>query len=175
MEFRWVPRTTGCTGVFACSVCCVPLCYQEDVQVVYSTYVRLHMLHVVNVLRVTDGEAFCLLDHFVGRVDGDNLFLYRPTRLAVAPRTDAVDGVYPREWAYSRGASLLPVWGCVCCRRPIGVGYEYVYHFAQPISFVNVAQCTTDPNIIRCLCGCYIGFRYRQYVLVGDVLELTAY
>lgn len=169
-----MPKTTVSAGVFACSTCCVPLCYQDDAQTIYSTYVRLNLLHVVNILKVVDSEAYCLLDHFIGRTDGDSLFLYRPVRLIVAPRADAVDEAYPREWVHSRGASPLPVWGCNCCRRPVGVGYEFICHLAQPVSFVNAVQCSTDQNVIRCICGCYLGYRYRNYILVGEIIELTS-
>lgn len=169
-----MPKTTVSVGVYACPTCCVPLCFQDEVQTIYSSYVRVNLLHVVNILKVVDSEAFCILDHFIGRMDGDSLFLYRPVRLTVAPRADAIDGAHPREWVHSRGTTLLPVWGCICCRRPIGVGYDFMLHFAQPIALVNAAQCSTDSNVIRCVCGCYLGYYYRNYVLIGEITELTS-
>lgn len=173
MDFRWVPRPNVTSAVYACATCCVPLCYQEDIRMFHSTYVWLSALHVVNISRVEDGNVFCLCDHHVGRLDGESLYLYRPVRLVVAPRTDGVISDYPREWFYSRIHPSYPLWGCTCCRRPIGVGHDFICHFAQPISFVNVVESTTDANVVRCICGCYIGYRYQRFILVGEIIELV--
>lgn len=171
-SFRWVPRSLTNTSVFGCPVCMIPLCFYDDVVAFHGSYLSVNPLLVANLLRTTNNDVYCVGNHQVGRLNGNSLYLYRPVRLSLDATTDAGADAKPREWTFLPGNYPFPVWGCICCQRPVGTGFGFTYHYCQPASFVNVVPSSTDANVVKCLCGCYIGYNYQGVILVGEVYEL---
>lgn len=178
-DFRWIPRSSVNTSVYGCAICQVPLCFYDAVKVHHTSYVCLDPLHVANLSRLAEdrGDAFCAEGHCVGRLYGNTLYLYRPIRINIAGRVNGgADPAVVQEWAFIPRNYRFPIWCCICCQRPIGSGYGFAYHFAPPVSFVNVRESSADPSEIRCLCGCYVGYRFQYAILVGEIdeFELTS-
>lgn len=172
--FRYFARIRAGGIVYGCSVCYNPICFREDVQVFDDLYLAVSTLRAVNVVRVELDEAFCLCGRYIGQVDGDTFYLHCPTRLTVGVNEAEQNNGVEREWCYAPGSYRFPIWGCGCCSRVIGTDFEFLHHYCFPISLVNVVESDIDRRTIRCICGCYIGYRHRGYVLIGEILQLNS-
>lgn len=173
--FRYFARIREGGVVYGCAICFSPICFARDVQVLDDLYLCASTLSVVNVAKIEADEAFCLCGRYIGQLDGETFYLHRPSRLNVGPTNDMdQDNDTNHEWGYAPGNYRFPIWGCVCCRRVIGTGFEFLHHYCLPISLANAVETENDRRTIQCVCGCYLGYRHRGYVLIGEIIQLNA-
>lgn len=171
--FRYFARIRGGGLVHGCPVCYTPMCFSQDVQMIDDTYIVVSTLRAINIARVEAEEAFCVCGRYIGQLDGDTFFFHQPVRLNVAATAEDLPNGVERDWHYVPNDFRSPIWGCICCRRVIGTGFEFLHHYCLPVSLVNVVE-GTDRRRIQCVCGCYIGYRHRSCILLGDFVQLNS-
>lgn len=171
--FRYFAHFLNGGEIYGCTICYNPICFAQDAWSVDDLYLSVKTLNAVNISRIENDEASCICGRRIGQIDGDTLYIYRPIRLSVPPSNMEPRNGVVREWCFPPGNYNFPIWGCVCCQRSLGTGYEFLHHYCLPVSLINSVELDTDRNNIRCVCGCYVGYRHRGYILVGEIVQLN--
>lgn len=169
MSGVWVIRCSSAVDVIKCSVCSTVFCLNTDITLDDSVFVSIDAIQVANVTLGLNGLLNCRCNAVAGHLIGDHVFLYSFVRSVVAATEDYIG---PIEWRYRSAVATELVWGCTGCLRPIGVGIDFAHHIAVQLRIMNAFVGLADPNEVRCVCGRYLGYKYLDRILLGELIAL---